>query len=109
MDLFYLTRDINFQKALLIVATIALILAILVTAYRLNSSINNIAGQTWPPVVARCPDYWEFDSVGKQCINSTRQNIGDIKTTFISLIDIGNDKKKWAKTNKVVWDGLTSE
>jgi len=108
MNLFYLTQDINFQKALLLVAIIALILAILVSAYKLNSSVVSIAGQSWPPVVAPCPDYWDLSV--NNCINATGQNIGSNNkyTNIIPLSAFGKDKKKWASLNGFVWDGLSS-
>lgn len=126
MNLFYLTQDINFQKALLLVAIIALILAILVSAYKLNSVVA-IAGQSWPPVVAPCPDYWDLS--GSYCINSSWHNVGSFhynpatnkniyNSTSPSCADpsfcviptsLFGDKKKWAKKNRFVWDGLTSD
>jgi hypothetical protein len=127
MNLFYLTQDINFQKALLLVAIIALILAILVSAYKLNSSIA--IGQSWPPVVAPCPDYWDLS--GTYCINSSGMNLGFLKyeslssaslysqkPTCLSSSDpsfcvipksIFGNKKTWATKNHFVWDGLTSD
>jgi len=125
MDLFYLTHDINFQKALLLVAIIALILAVLVSAYKLNSVVDT-AGQVWPPVIALCPDYWDLS--GAYCINTSNQNLGSSSalytttkdTHFIPLSKIGvdinkkhknrskNSKKNWTSLNGFVWDGLTS-
>jgi hypothetical protein len=126
MNLFYLTQDINFQKALLLVAIIALILAILVSAYNLNSVVD-VVGQSWPPSVALCPDYWDLS--GAYCINASDQNLGSSNalytttdnTHFIPLSAIGvdrnkkhknrskNSKKNWASLNGFVWDGLTSD
>jgi hypothetical protein len=125
MNLFYLTQDINFQKALLLVAIIALILAILVSAYKLNSSVA--IGQSWPPVVAPCPDYWDLS--GNYCINSSWKNVGNlnyVSSSSSSLYSsqvptcsdpsfcvipksIFGDKKTWATENHFVWDGLTSD
>lgn len=85
MNLFYLTQDINFQKALLLVAIIALILAILVSAYKLKSSVINIAGQNWPPTVAPCPDYWDLS--GDYCINSSGQNQGKLSYATVTELD----------------------
>jgi hypothetical protein len=82
MNLFYLTQDINFQKALLLVAILALILAILVSAYKLNSNVSNIAGQSWPPTVAPCPDYWDLS--GNYCINSSGQNQGKLSYASVT-------------------------
>ena len=125
MNLFYLSTDINFQKALLLVAIIALILAILVTAYKLNSVVVS-AGQSWPPTVAPCPDYWDLS--GAYCINISDQNLGKSSalyttTEYIHFIPLStmkidrnkkhkkrskNSKKNWASLNGFVWDGLTS-
>ena len=106
MNLFYLTQDINFQKALLLVAIIALILAILVSAYKLKNNVSIIAGQTWPPTVAPCPDYWDLSGVN--CINVSGQNLGNDNALSIPVSAFGKDKKKWAKQHGFVWDGLTS-
>ena len=99
-------KDINFQKALLLVAIIALILAILVSAYKLKNSAFIIAGQSWPPTVAPCPDYWDLSGVN--CINVSGQNLGNDEALSIPVSAFGKDKKIWAKQYGVVWDGLTS-
>ena len=130
MNLFYLTQDINFQKALLLVAIIALILAILVSAYKLNKEAT-IIGQSWPPTFAPCPDYWDLS--GAYCINSSGKNVGNfIYSSSSTAADLYSsqqptcllssdpsfcviqtslfgDKKTWATQNHFVWDGLTSD
>lgn len=131
MNLFYLTSNINFQKAVLLFAIGALVLATLVSMYKMKNKVSNIA-QTWPPVVAPCPDYWDVS--GNYCVNSTKQNKGN--SDYISAyarIQEGTDlyavsiptclsntcvipdsylktgRKIWAKENGFVWDGLTSD
>jgi len=131
MNLFYLTTNINLQKAVLLLAIVALIIATLVYMYKMRNKLSSIS-QTWPPVVAPCPDYWDVS--GNYCVNSTGQNKGNsdyiatytalqpsddlysvgvpsyIENTYvIPTSNLKTNRKIWAKNNGFVWDGLTSD
>jgi len=68
--------------------------------------------QQWPPVVGKCPDFWEIDSTGKTCnpINASI-NAGTGNTGPLNLENYKDNCAlyDWASTNNIVWDGLTSD
>uniref|UniRef100_A0A6C0JKE3 CPW-WPC domain-containing protein n=1 Tax=viral metagenome TaxID=1070528 RepID=A0A6C0JKE3_9ZZZZ len=57
MDLFYII--------VLIIAIVVLIIVLTIIGFGMK--YHNGSGDTWPPVAATCPDYWNIDNVGK-CI-----------------------------------------
>lgn len=103
----------NFQKTVVIVAVVVLLVSVIflgVTLYKEKHSAE------YPPVTSSCPDYWEnnsYDSVSK-CFNT--KNLGNdscAKTMDFSLSHwSGNDglcnKSKWAKECEMTWDGITN-
>ena len=107
----------NFQKIVLTVAIIILIILLVIIGMALS---NAKYGETWPPVVGDCPDYWvDMSGNGEACFNSKslgRCNIpreGNPNTmNFNQDPFIGDEgtcnKYKWATSCKVTWDGITS-
>lgn len=104
----------TFQKIVLIIATIMLIFMMLVFGYALH---NNKQKEKYPPVEGQCPDYWtvERESDGtSMCVND--KNLGEPncqkKMNFQQGAFLGPqgkcNKKKWATTCKVTWDGITN-
>ena len=71
VDFFYLFKDINFQKGVLLVATFILLMVILNTAYKLK---KEGVGDNVNPIVAPCPDFWDLS--GNYCINTNGKNLG---------------------------------
>ena len=108
----------NFQKTILVVATLVLIVLLVVIGYTLSKTD---ASETWPPIVGTCPDYWiDLSGNGAACFNSH-------KLGTCNLPGVGNDKNtmdfnkspfntntgvcskyKWANNCKVTWDGITT-
>ena len=67
----------EFNKIVLIIATIVLIISLLILGYFLNVALLN---DTYPPVISECPDYWDLslNSLGeKECINVSTINSGN--------------------------------
>ena len=57
-----------------------------------------------------CPDTWETSTDGLTCIRNATRNRG-ISTTsdfLLSTYPSICEKKKWAKTNTVNWDGVSN-
>ena len=110
----------RFNKIVLIIATIVLIVFLLILGYLLNVALLN---DTYPPVISECPDYWDvsLNSFGvKECINVSTINSGngmsECKTLNLTEFSVsGRDKnsiicakKTKANTCGFNWDGVTN-
>ena len=106
----------GFQKIVLFIAIIMLIIALIFIGIALGYSKN----QAWPPITPECPDYWTIDGSGNNitCINvkdlgtCPPQN-GDthLKMNFNTSAYTGSNelcaKYTWAKNCGISWDGIT--
>jgi len=111
----------GFQRIVVITAGIILFLALLL----MSISLLQDSTETWPPVVAQCPDWWVIDGSGN---NSTCINVKDLGNTSCKNDHASSTnhqsvnfnlsaykgtrgncaKYKWAKdTCGVSWDGIT--
>lgn len=106
----------GFQKIVLIIAIIVLIITLIFIGIALGSSSK----AAWPPLVANCPDWWIADGSGN---NSTCINVKDLGIcpaesgkkhqvmNFNSSAFTGSNglcsKYNWANKCKVTWDGIT--
>lgn len=106
----------GFQKIVLIIAIIVLILSLLFVGLALGGS----SGESWPPLVSDCPDWWIADGSGN---NTTCVNVKDLGVcpaqsgkkhqlmNFSSSMFTGDNgtcaKYTWANKCKVSWDGIT--
>ena len=111
----------NFQKIVLTMATILLIVILVVIGVSLSKASVE---ESWPPIVGECPDYWvDMSGNGEACFNSHslgRCNIpGDPKVNgnkntmnFNQSPFTGDNgdcaKYNWATSCKITWDGITS-
>jgi hypothetical protein len=101
----------DFQRTVIMIALIILVIILLVTGYLMYNQKPN-SGR-WPPYQSNCPDYWmDTDGTGKNCINS--QNLGNCgsKTMNFTVAPfVGNNgacgKYNWAKGCNLSWDGVT--
>ena len=100
----------TFQKTVIRVATILLIIALLTIGYLLyRAKLNSV----YPPEISQCPDYWKVIGVAK-CENV--QNLGN--GTCGKVQDFSGRewqgpsglkrKYEWSKSCDVVWDGITN-
>jgi hypothetical protein len=108
----------NFQSIVLIIAGIALVTSLIIIGISLKDSKKNVV---YPPVIGECPDYWEDQSSeediknGKnKCVNihhlgkpSCSKNM-DFSVYPYSGADGVCNKKSWAKTCGLTWDGITN-
>lgn len=119
------------EQFYVIVITIAIVLLILALTYIGVFLIGDDTTQvTFPPHSNQCPDYWEVNGDGSCEIPTNGINLGtatsDIKAfndhktfptdktgdTKPTSIDFTTgsicDKKQWANTFKIEWDGVTN-
>jgi hypothetical protein len=106
----------GFQKTVLIIATVILIITLILMGILLGNHSN----ETWPPTVPTCPDWWIMDGSGS---NATCVNVKDLgvcpaqqgkkhqNMNFSSDTFTGTNgtcaKYTWANKCKVSWDGIT--
>ena len=95
----------QFNKIVLTIATIILIIALILDSTFILKSISK---SKFPPFVNDCPDYWDIttDKDGKQiCVNNSTINIA--KNNMRDDIF-----KEWCETAKVSWwatDGILTK
>jgi hypothetical protein len=106
----------GFQKIVLLIAIILLIVALLFIGTALSSSTDT----QWPPMIPQCPDYWSIDGSGN---NTTCINVKDLGTcppqngqnhlvmNFNTPVFTGSNglcaKYSWATNCGLTWDGIT--
>jgi hypothetical protein len=108
----------SFQKTILVVAIIFLLINLVIISLGLTYSSKN---NTWPPIVPDCPDYWESvtDESGNniKCVNTKDLGVcnpssGDahLSMNFNQAPYVGDKsncaKYTWANKCKVAWDGI---
>ena len=106
----------GFQKIVLFVAIVMLIIALVFIGIALSYSED----KQWPPITPQCPDYWTIDGSGN---NTTCVNVKDLGTcptqngqqhltmNFNTSPFAGSNgtcsKYNWANKCGVSWDGIT--
>jgi hypothetical protein len=110
--------EMSFQKAVLMIAVVFLILFLVLIGVALKNSTSD---QEWPPIVGNCPDFWvDLSGNGSMCFNSHHLGGCNIPTpedkntmNFNQAPFNGSDgacaKYQWASSRKcnVTWDGIT--
>ena len=95
-----------YQRIVLGIAIILLIAAYIMIYFTLVDNNKN-----WPPSVAKCPDYWEYNAANDMCKSKNNFNIGSSENTVTEYPDVSQkstcDKYKWAKEKEVSWEGLS--
>ena len=103
-----------YQRIVLGIAIVLLIAAYIMIYFTLVDNNKN-----WPPSVAKCPDYWEYNAANDMCESNNGFNEGKLKPKdsedFVIYPDNGEtltqkstcDKYKWAKDKEVSWEGLS--
>jgi hypothetical protein len=107
----------SFQKFVLFLAIIILIIVLVLIGYSLQKASTSI----WPPLVGECPDFWvDLSGNGSQCTNVKNLGNGTCKPSgsqkyltmdFTKPIFSGGNslcaKYQWATNCGVTWDGIT--
>lgn len=113
---FIYIMELNFQKIVLGIAILVFIVALVFIGIGLKDAKNN---QTWPPIVANCPDYWEdTTNNGEGCYNKLglgkcnlptydNKNVMNFNVTPYNGAEGTCAKAKWAKECGVTWDGVS--
>jgi hypothetical protein len=103
----------NFQKIILIIAIILLIVSLIIIGVAMSNPSGS-SGGSWPIAVSPCPDYWITKNGSTTCANV--HNLGN-DTPQCKTMDFGGSqftgpnggcaKKTWASGCNVTWDGIT--
>ena len=106
----------SFQKTVLVIATIILIISLILIGMAFNYAKN----KNWPPSVPKCPDYWIADGSGNDatCINmkdlgtcpasnGTKHLVMNFNKAPYNGTDELCAKYTWAKNCSLAWDGIT--
>lgn len=97
-----------YQRVVLGIAIVLLIAAYIMIYFTLVDNNKN-----WPPSVAKCPDYWEYNAADDMCESKNNFNIGTWEESIYPNNDqllaqkSTCDKYKWAKQYAVSWEGLS--
>lgn len=106
-----------FQKLILMIATILLIIILVIIGMSLSKAT---AEDNWPPIVGECPDYWvDLSGNGEACFNShslgkcnipSESNKSTMNFNQSPFTGDGGtcQKYNWANACGVTWDGITS-
>jgi hypothetical protein len=117
-----LFQSLNFQKIVLIIAIVILIISLVFIGMQIKKSNSK---QDWPPLVPQCPDYWSVDnttgfckpnatSPPSSCTRDSNNGINTIGVYFRIAPYTGSRgacaKKRWANSctpSPVAWEGIT--
>jgi hypothetical protein len=96
----------GFQKKVIAVAFVILIIILISTYYLLYKSSQD---QTWPPSVNPCPDYFEYDlsKNGSYYCYNTRGLGTNAPAVSASSLSTNCLKYTYASQYQVPWDGIT--
>ena len=101
----------NFQKIVIIIAIILLILAL---AFIATAITNDKKNTQFPPVISECPDYWKHNVEKNVCENE--HNLGKelngskIKELNLNVLNKLTlcDKLRASNNYNISWDGITN-
>ena len=108
----------TFHKISLILASVLLIIALIITGVLIY---NSLMEKAFPPIISDCPDYWNVhrdENNNIICRNLSTVNRGSPKcqdypvTGFsqngTSEHDLICEKQRWAESCGIYWDGVTN-
>jgi hypothetical protein len=96
----------SFQKTVLIIGAIVLSVMLFFIGLAMQGLKK---AQQYPPEVSACPDYWSKNSSGV-CSANPDLNFNSGSTVVCRTYDetANPDKKIWAESCGVKWDGITN-
>ena len=106
----------SFQKIVLYVAVVILIIALIFIAISLYSSNSNL----YPPVASKCPDYWNASGNDDNVTCNNIKGLGDSggncggpikpQSDFPETNEVSSfcQKFKWADGCNLTWNGITN-
>lgn len=97
----------SFQKTVLIIGAIVLSVMLFFIGLAMQGLKK---AQQYPPEVSACPDYWSKDSNDACVANPYLElNKGSTRAECLKYTKAWRvDKKIWAETCGVKWDGITN-
>lgn len=112
------SQTLNFQKIVLIIAIVILIVSLVFIGMQIKKSKSK---QAWPPIVSQCPDYWVIETANGpnkgKCKTTEQTPASACNTTSGIDFTIGDyagagsacKKKEWANkcVAPVAWEGIT--
>lgn len=121
----------TFNKVIIMVTSIVLIISLLVYGLLINSAQKN--NYKFPPKISKCPDYWDISNNADDtyCIQrgiNTNNNVFPTVNNSILSVDVNykdisyntdimkyNDKDsicsiyEWSNSNKISWSGISND
>ena len=102
----------NFQKIVLLVAIIILIISLTFVGFSIYNSNHNVE---FPPIKSKCPDSWDVS--GNLCVNTRHlgscakgeNNTMNFNLPYYKGKEGKCRKYKWAERCGVSWPGITYE
>ena len=101
-----------FNKTVIIAAIIVLIISMLIYTINFKSNLK-ISKINFPPVVPKCPDYWNVKTINynNRDLNyckSNNINTGSWKNNIYYPYDDKCYNYQWARYNNITWDGISN-
>ena len=98
----------SFQSIVLTIATIILIICLIVLGILMWNSRNELSA--FPPEIGNCPDYFVMkEHNGKDmCYNEKGLGNGGDDCMWGDFGNTKRDKKEWAESCGLTWDGVTN-
>jgi hypothetical protein len=108
--------ELSFQKTILMIAMIGLIILLVVIGVSLSKSSSEMV---WPPLTGSCPDYWlDLKGDGESCYNTkslgkcnlpgtNEKNTMNFNVSPFNAENGTCSKYTWANRCGVTWDGIT--
>lgn len=121
----------TFNKVIIIVTSIVLIISLLVYGLLINSAQKN--NYKFPPKISKCPDYWDISNNDDYTIcidrgiNNNNNNFPNPANSSILSVSDGNDISyntnimkyndkdsicgiyEWCNSNKISWGGISND
>jgi len=98
----------SFQSIVLTIAIVILIICLIILAILMWSSKNELA---FPPELSNCPDYFIMKKEGNDdvCYNIKGLGAGGNGCEKASFHGMDKkEKREWAESCRVTWDGITN-
>lgn len=108
----------NFNKMVVTISCALFVVLLLLMYYNVFNYYSKPKTQVWPPVVSKCPDYWEDNGTnGSDCVNvknlgtcAAPQGSPHLHMDFTSNDYTGSmgacNKYNWANNCNIFWEGV---
>jgi hypothetical protein len=99
------------------ITVVAIILLVVIFVFMIFFMGRQNADVIYPPVVNKCPDYWDYDKGNNKCKNTfgMKKNIDDTKDIDDLILGDYSEgtvgkcgKRDWSIQNGLTWDGITN-